>query len=925
MKNIRTIKTTTASMLKKNFAFSWKKLSLLMFVLFNSNNNAFADTNTNNVYNFAYAENFATPLYLKKEPNFYIQYNLNHKASPIGIAYPNKFSNDSRENEVSFLLADSINGKVDYQTTATGNVEWRKSDFRLYADKLDYFPLDDKIFAKDNVRAMQYGIQLDTPDFEMEIETKKGIAKSADYQFVREVQTKFYKNQDIIVSTENFDGESVNTNTAMLVNVPHSYGLPTMQPGESRLSYSGGHAEELSFIGREFMKLKQATYSTCKINSDSRGKIATPDWYLQSPEIDLDFTENEGIAKNSTLLFKDVPIFYAPYFVFPVSKQRKSGFLAPTYKSSTKTGFDFSLPYYFNIAPNYDLTLYPRWMSKRGFQIGADARYLFRNNNGYLRGEYMPNDNESIHKTRYAYQFRHWQVLSAEHRIFANIDYNRVSDGLYWQDLSSKLLDTTQIHLPQIVNVDWQPLDWMTVNLQNVRYQTLQTDVSNPVMSPYFIQPQINISGYKANIFSLPISDLTANNNFNSINQQNSTRSSKYFLDFDFSFVGQFSRFTHSQLPSANRYVFYPQISMPFVTPGFQIMPKIGWHLTHYDLQNNYENFLEANALSKNKTNYSRSLPIFSIDSSMTFERNIKVPNFWQLKDDEKEYRQTLEPRLYYVYIPYRKQSHLPTLDTGLNDFNFGQMFSENRYSGYDRINDANQLTMALTTRLLGKNDGVEYFKAMVGQRYYFQPQKIALANYEKKAKNFSHIVASMTGLVYNKTYADTSIEYNHKDRSTERFSLGIRFQPDYGKVFSASYRYIKNSENLNSYYVLTNNVSNVGRTEQIDLSGQWNLGDLFNSQDPKMKRWYGVFRYNYSLKDKRMIEGIAGLEYNADCWAIRLVTQKLQTQKNLAANTSIFFQLELTDFATIGSNPMSILRRSVPGYGKTNELVGSY
>lgn len=886
-------------MSKKNIHFSWKKLSLCMFVLFNSN---------------SYAENnFDTlqqpSLKLKPETDFYIQYDLTHKAYPVGIPYKNKYPNNLREDEVSFLFADNINGKVDYQTTATGNVEWRKSDFWLYADKVDYLPLDDKIIAKDNVKAMQHGIQLDTPSLEMEITPKKGIARPADYQFVREVQSRFYKNQDIIVSTDNFNNDSGN-NTAMLVNVPHSYGLPTMQPSENRLSYSGGHAEELSFIGREFMKLKQATYSTCKINKDDKDN--TPDWYLKSPNIDLDFNENEGIAQNSTLWFKDIPIFYAPYFVFPVSKQRKSGFLAPTYKSSTKTGFDFTLPYYFNIAPNYDLTLYPRWMSKRGFQIGADARYLFQNSNGYLRGEYLPNDTEGIRKKRFAYQFRHWHTISAEQGMFAYIDYNRVSDGLYWQDLSSRLLDTTQVHLPQTVSLNWRPLNWINLNVQNVRYQTLQYDINNPVSTPYFIQPQINISGFKPNIFSLPLSN-------------NSTRNSKYFLDFDFSFIGQFSRFTHSTLPSANRYVFYPQISVPFITPGFQITPKIGWNYTYYNFINKYENFLAANSLDINKKNYSRSLPIFSIDSYLTFERNVTVPNFWSLKDNEKEYRQTLEPRLYYVYIPYRKQSHLPVFDTGLNDFNFGQMFSENRYSGYDRINDANQLTLSLTSRLLGKSDGVEYFKAMVGQRYYFQPQKVSLAANEKTAKNFSHIVASATGLIYNKTYADSSIEYNHKDRSTERFSFGVRYQPDYGKVFSFSYRYIKNAENLNSYYVLTNDNSNVGRTEQIDLSGQWNLGDLINSKDASMKRWYGVFRYNYSLKDKRMIEGIVGLEYNADCWAARLVAQKLRTINNASANTAIFFQLELTDFATIGSNPMSILRRSVPGYGKTNELIGNY
>ncbi|MGN1034984.1 MAG: hypothetical protein ACI4PS_00900, partial [Rhodocyclaceae bacterium] len=192
---------------KKNINFSWKKLSFLIFALFNSNANA---------------DNFSIigeiPSNLKSEKDFYIQYDLSKKAFPIGIPYKNKYPNNSRKNEVSFLLADSINGQVENQMNASGNVEWRKSDFLLYADKMDYFVFDDKIIAKDNVKAMQHGVQLETPDFEMEITTKKGVAKQAHYQFVREMESRFYKNQDIIVSTDNLDSNGSN-NTAMLVNV----------------------------------------------------------------------------------------------------------------------------------------------------------------------------------------------------------------------------------------------------------------------------------------------------------------------------------------------------------------------------------------------------------------------------------------------------------------------------------------------------------------------------------------------------------------------------------------------------------------------------------------------------------------------------------------------------------------------------------
>ncbi|HSG22416.1 MAG TPA: LPS-assembly protein LptD, partial [Azonexus sp.] len=469
--------------------------------------------------------------------------------------------------------------------------------------------------------------------------------------------------------------------------------------------------------------------------------------------------------------------------------------------------------------------------------------------------EYLPND-EVEDRKRYAYRVKHQQTFG---RGFSGtLNWNGVSDDLYWQDMSSRLLQTSQTQLPKQAVLAYSPFAWLQTTTQVLRYQTLQTDPANPITPPYFLEPQISIVGYKPNV-----------------------------LKTDLSLIGQYSRFTHPDKVNGERFVFYPQLSLLIVHPAFQITPKVGLHMTSYKL--------DQPVSGTESTSFSRVLPTFSLDSTVVFERETK----WL--DDE--YIQTLEPRLYYVNIPYKEQSNAkyPVFDSGVTDFNFAQIFSENRYSGFDRINDANQLTAALTTRLLDANTGVERFKAMIGQRYYFEPQRVSLPGEVARPANFSNFVASATGLVLPKTYADFSLEYNYHAGTFERFSVGSRFQPELGKVLSASYRYTSDP------------LTQLSTVSQIDVAGQW----------PISAQWYAVGRYNYSIRDNQLLEAIAGIEYNAGCWSTRFVGQRLQAIAG-EPNNSIFVQLELTDFGSIGSNPIGLLRRSVPGYGKTNELPTS-
>ncbi|MBS1160822.1 MAG: Organic solvent tolerance protein [Proteobacteria bacterium] len=784
--------------------------------------------------------NDVAPLKLRLERKFNV---LGRKKAPLvrGVGIENPVQLKKDDSYPLFVIADSIQGRAEEVTEAEGAVEMRSAGSLLFADKLTHRPLADEIEAEGNVRLLQDGTEIETPHLRMKLAEQLGFAEQADYHIVKQVASKYYQPQQTVVSVASSSAAS--SGAPMMLNVPNSYGLPTVVP-QRRPSEAAGHAERVDFEGEKQVRLSNATYSTCKPGQ--------ADWYLRAAEVHLDYERNEGDASNASLWFKGVPMFYTPVASFSLNGQAHSGFLHPYFSTSTKNGFDIAFPYYWAIAPNYDATFYPRYMSKRGFQLGAEARYLDKYSQATTRLEYMPND-EIEQQRRYAYSLQYQQMLG---RGFSTaVNWNAVSDDLYWTDLSSRLLQTSQTQLAQQVALNYTPLPELQSSIQVLRYQTLQPDPANPIARPYFLEPQINLSGFKANV-----------------------------LKTDLSMVAQYSRFTHPDKVDGDRLLFYPQVSLPIINSAFQIIPKFGLHITQYSL---------SQQTAGEPTSISRTLPTFTLDTTATFERDSN----WL----DTRYIQTLEPRLYYVNIPYRDQSKIPLFDTALSDFNFAQIFSENRYSGYDRINDANQLTAALTTRFLDANTGVERFKAMIGQRYYFKPQQVSIAGETVRSDNFSHLVAAVNGLVWPKVYADAAWEFNYREGVNDALALGMRYQPELGKVVSASYRYTRDQ------------LTGASTVDQFDLAGQW----------PINSRWYVVGRYNYSLRDNKLLEAIAGFEYNAGCWATRFVAQQLGATSG-SANTTYYFQLELNDLGSIGANPIGMLRRTIPGYGKTNELPNS-
>jgi LPS-assembly protein len=608
------------------------------------------------------------------------------------------------------------------------------------------------------------------------------------------------------------------------------------------LTTGQGAATRMEFEGEGKYRLTDATYSTC---TPAAGK--DPDWFARTADLRLDYDREEGTARDATLYFKGTPILYSPWLSFSLNNERKSGLLTPTAGSTSSGGVEFTQPFYWNIAQNMDATIAPRIMAKRGTLWNGEYRYLQPTYSGQMQGKYLSND-KLVHTRRHSYALTHRQTLG--YGLSATLDLNGASDGTFFSDLASGSTQISQTNLLRQGTLSYSG-GWWSANLLAQSYQTLQDPSLPPVTEPYRRLPQLTV---RANRSDLP-------------------------LGMNFAFSGEHVSFRSPTAVEGRRLIVYPQLALPLQTEILSITPKIGLHATRYSLDHQ-----AAGTPDK----ISRSLPIFSLDSGVTFERDVDWLGAPLI--------QTLEPRLYYLYVPVRDQSLIPVFDSALTGFDFAQIFGENRYGGGDRIGDANQATVMLTSRLLDPSTGAETIRAAFGQRFYFSTQKVGLPGEVLRSDRQTDFLGSVSGRILPKTYADLGLQYNPRLNQMERINIGGRYQPEVGKVLNAGYRYTRDQ------------VGQLG-LGQIDISGQW----------PIFGGWHAVGRFNYSTRDRRMIESVAGLEYDGGCWVGRVVMQRLATQTQ-QSNTALFFQLELNGFAKVGSNPLDILKRNVPGYGLLNQ-----
>ena len=596
-----------------------------------------------------------------------------------------------------------------------------------------------------------------------------------------------------------------------------------------------GTADVIKLKGNDQYQLENATLTTCGPGNN--------DWYLKVGELDLDMTRDVGTARRGRLVFKDTPIVYLPWADFSLHNQRKSGFLPPTIGSTGKSGLEISTPYYLNLAPNRDLTIAPREFSKRGLQMTAQFRYIDTSYDGDARFEHLSNDRVR-NMDRFATTIQHNQRFSSNLTGYLNI--NKVSDDNYFRDLSSRINITSQATLPRDGMLNYNA-GWWQATARAQRFQTLQ-DPLNPIVEPYGRMPQFTL---------------------------NATR--QYVGGVDLSLNSEFVKFYHPTSVIGSRTTIYPSASLPMIAPGGYFTPKLGFHSTEYSLARNPVGIPET---------AQRVVPIASVDSGLTFERDAAFLG--------QKFRQTLEPRFYYLHVPYRDQSRIPLFDTGLADFNYAQVFSENLFNGGDRIADANQLTIAATSRILSPTSGQEILKATIGQRHYFQNQQVALNDATPtRTDKTSDFLAALNGRIARNWNLDGALQYNPHRNYFDRLGVGARYQPEIAKTLNLGYRFTRDALN------------------QVDLSAQWPLGG----------RWSGVGRYNFSVRDGRLVESLGGFEYNAGCWIGRIVLQRFAAATG-NFTSAVFVQLELNGFSRIGSNPLETLKRNIPGYGRLNQTL---
>lgn len=749
---------------------------------------------------------------------------------------------------------DRLELQLDRKMRAVGNASLHQDKQDVFADSLEYDVLNDEIHATGNVRIEMDDARISGPELRMQLSESVGEMRDASISMTnpatsvlnkgRTVSSETFARQLGDLQSQQIGSDDAYTSTDGLPVSdynPNALNNPFTLNTAARSKKARGDAKAVLFEGEDKKRLLDARYTTCDAGED--------DWYIKASEISLNNYTASGSAKNARIEFQGVPILYTPWISFSFNNQRKSGFLAPTIGSTSRSGFEALVPYYWNIAPNMDATLAARALSKRGVQLQGEFRYLEDNFAGTSNVEYLPSDTLS-NETRFYANLKH------QHRFgngwSAGYSLEKVSDDQYFSEMSTRIVTTSRINLPQQFNVDYVDENWR-FNAIAQKFQTLRQD-----SFPYERLPQMTLVGNK------DYGDINAN-----LYSQ--------FVVFD---INKHAPLTASGDPrvTGTRTTINPSISIPFTRTYGYITPKFGIHHTNYSV--NDDPYRESS--------YQRTLPIFSLDSGLYFDRDFKIAN--------RGYSQTLEPRMFYVYIPERDQANIPIFDTSLTDLNFSSLFNENQFVGNDRVNDANQLSFALTSRFIESSTGAQRLSASIGQRYYFSDQKVTLPGVDARKNNSSDIIAGLSGQLKNSWLVDAFWQYNTDDSSAVRTTLSGRYNPEPGKTLNLSYSYRKDS------------------IDQSDISAQWPLGN----------GWYGVGRANYSFRENRIIETIGGLEYDAGCWQARTVIQRVSTA-TAEANYALFFQLELGGLASIGANPLKVIQRNIPGYVSSGLIPDTY
>ena len=591
-----------------------------------------------------------------------------------------------------------------------------------------------------------------------------------------------------------------------------------------------------------------STYSSCD-PSDRQ-------WELSAEKIEVDTETGMGTARNATLRIRDVPVLYVPWFMFPVDDRRRTGLLYPSIGTSSRNGFDWRQPIYLNLAPNYDATLEPRYMSKRGAMLSGEFRYLSPHGAGRFQAAFLPDDDltdreraEEIAEgvppdnrrkdDRSQFSFQGYEYLDSHWRATANLNW--ISDPFYVEDFSSSLDNLSPVSLASNVGLLGNGPTW-NAGINATYYLLSDYTLSDGVL-PHHRLPRAWLRWEKP-LRPWLVAGLDA----------------------------EAVQFEHSVRAGGARFDMKPWISLPMEGASWFLRPTFAWRYTAYELEDDFGDVFPDH-------NPTRSLPITSVDAGLFLDREMT----W----GDERYLQTLEPRLFYLYVPFREQSGLPRFDTRPLTFSWGQLFRDNRYSSADRQADANQLTMALTTRLIRESDGAEKLAASFGQIRYFDESRVTVPGEVPLAEGKSAWVADVGYAVNDRWKINASYQWDPKFRREDLASLRTQ------------------------YLIGEEGVLNFGYRHRRDLLEQVDFSFLY----PLSPSWSVVGRYYYSLHDHKLLEGIAGLQWDSCCMAVRVVGRRYVRNRDGDLNNALMVEVELKGLGSAGRDARGVLRRGILGY----------
>jgi len=731
----------------------------------------------------------------------------------------------AQEQAALLVSGQRLTGRQGEELQIEGAAELRRHDLVLRAERLRYQRDTDTVQAQGAVRINHLGDVFEGPALQLQLESRIGFFETPRFSFLR----------------------------------------------------SGGHgqASRIDFEGPERTVAHQVRYTTCPRPADSSW---TPDWYLSASRIVFDQAQDTGTASAAVLKFQEVPILATPWISFPLSDRRKSGLLAPTFNLDNISGVELTLPYYFNLAPNRDATLFPTLMSERGLDLAGEFRYLERRYAGQVRAAFMPNDRLRA-ADRWGLSLQHQHLLPDLGGLGAptlRLDLNRVSDDNYWRDFPRTSTSLTARLLRNDVVLNARHGNW-AFNAGAYTWQTLQ-DLEAPISAPYDRLPSL-AADYQSGRFAWAGLDGW---------DASVLAEATHFRTERSPVIGAFNQRTDV---NGTRWLGVLNLSHNWQTPGWYLRPGLQLHARQYQLEQ------AVGPLGQRRRSPGLLIPTATLDAGLVLERASSYLG--------RAVLQTLEPRVLIAHTPYRRQGYLPVYDSSAFDFNLSSVFSPNPFGGHDRIADLSALTVGATTRLLDPASGTEWASLSLAQRLRLREQQVLLPGQLPIPAGLSDILFGASLNWVPEWGFQGTLQYNPDLGQTERTTLSARYSPGAYRVLNLAYRLQRDS------------------SEQIDFGWQWPLSDLRSG--PRVPalgpgrglgpgHWYSVGRINYSFTDGRIVDLIVGFEYDAGCWIGRVVVERLQ-QSRTQANQRILFQLEFAGFARIGINPLQVLQDNIPRY----------